>query len=1305
MLNRSYEHHRGAIGNPKDRVQHDQSFMKMTMTISFLLTIDHGLQEAHMNNHFYSHNNERFPAQDLNLVSDAETFYQLNQVSESGLCTAITAGAPRRAETGRYKLEQLLSWTAHPLKTFQSACKISRIDTHFMSKVSSSNMVRIRITKKEKKKSRSKSRSRSSSVQEVIEVDSTRISTPTPTRAFARRQRRAKQAALRPTRGPHRDEDADYSPPRRHSVSRDRPPVASDRQFRSRSPRVARPFRTRSPRATPGPRSENFTPRNPEWYSTGFKHRTRSPSSRRTRRSPTPRTRDRRSRSQTREPELNTEVLITPLCNDPPTASSSSSSSSSSDSSGSESSSDSSSTSLSDCVEIPLPDPFVEVDPEHPSGRELRREKATKHNAATVGQFPQPKGRLVRLENIACGYTGGFRPNMEKLFLTQLSRSQGPDWPLPTGPPPTEEHLTECEEIKRLHQLLPGCTKAMFTEEMLGLSIITRIRAYAQGRLRILGLRRNHGQRMVGDQRSNSERAGAVVRDTRLDFLRLAGLMDRGPVEAIALTYHSHLFDQGGLLVEAGGIPGCPESLTDLQVEDCKEGAADIMNFMMELHRCRMEHHGSAMPVENSNNNMQYSRKDILIAAGEMGRDCANPVTPQYTVTLINHLFGEKKTDEDTLMEEINEVLEIAPAPVPQRVPVMPPVEVLPYAHCVRARSFVKDPPTQGLECKNETCTIGSKFIRELHATDHLRPDDPAYDKISLGEAGSRSSMRTGPHDLRREADENRLCWHLDALADLNGIRAQMVKADFITSIRRTGMMTAGSEDWVKGDLGRPEEQPQRGEKSKVLANPPLLNKPFTALHFGSPNGALLVVHCNFDGHSYQGRKVPDEIKALLADKDIMVVQFNMDTLLERLCAGGIPMCNWIDARNLALAAYPQPHIDKCRNMRDGRHFVASQLDAPSRFFIVQVRENLARKGRVKASRRGPPEPYLPRGIPDYRTETPGVPMYTEEERRLRRTHWNSVKNDLDIPLDLACDDFSQTGNLWNPRMMLFVFHDHSISYALMFRMAYRMAILHHVSSDGDALRFVHYVLLAARNVDSLKRAPNPVETRLRAGGKVDWMVTNSVRLDEPFRAHPFFYTDGLSSHTSTRIIANIIGTRLHRYAIDVMGLTLGFREGLEQIHGGKLTEVSMSRLLDARFVRDKKSPHCCPTCASGDHLEDECTVKDARCIYPRCLEHGHVLAVCPVLLARCPLCQRLGHRQTHCKSIPWIILMNDFKAGAPFHRMGIFATERLSASMYLEDGDKSKLVVLPKVDYEKRTYVTFWDRFRLSILPYELPF
>jgi hypothetical protein len=132
---------------------------------------------------------------------------------------------------------------------------------------------------------------------------------------------------------------------------------------------------------------------------------------------------------------------------------------------------------------------------------------------------------------------------MEKLFLSRLSQVRKTGPLVPEDEDPSRDLMAEYTAIKKLFQELPGCTLAMFTEELLMLSLINRIRLYVAGRVRLLGSRRNHGTRMTNDLRSDSERAGVVIQDIHLDFMRLAGLMDRGAVESIALTYHLHLFD------------------------------------------------------------------------------------------------------------------------------------------------------------------------------------------------------------------------------------------------------------------------------------------------------------------------------------------------------------------------------------------------------------------------------------------------------------------------------------------------------------------------------------------------------------------------------------------------------------------------------------------------------------------------------------------------------------------------------------------------------------------------------------------
>jgi hypothetical protein len=335
------------------------------------------------------------------------------------------------------------------------------------------------------------------------------------------------------------------------------------------------------------------------------------------------------------------------------------------------------------------------------------------------------------------------------------------------------------------------------------------------------------------------------------------------------------------------------------------------MKFMMELHRCRMRHHGEAMHVKTSTED-KFTEREILLAAGEMGRDCTNPEPLKYAADLIAQMFGPRPPaqPEPSLMDEIDDLIQFDDAMAEPEPP--PTVPVCPGAHCVRVEAFMKNPLVRGPDCHDPTCVFGD-FIEQLTDTDHLRPDHPVNDQLTFAEAGTRSSMRTGPQDLTRRGE--RVYWHLDALADWHSTRAHMAAADFIPSIKRIGYITVGSADWIRGDLG-PEPtttSTRKGEKSKVNVTRPF--HPFTTLSFGSPNGALLIVHCNFDGYNYQGRKVPKEIEEILRDPEILMIQFDMVTLKERLDAGDIRYNGWVDARNLATRNQNWRTANKCETV------------------------------------------------------------------------------------------------------------------------------------------------------------------------------------------------------------------------------------------------------------------------------------------------------------------------------------------------------------------------------------------------------
>jgi hypothetical protein len=164
------------------------------------------------------------------------------------------------------------------------------------------------------------------------------------------------------------------------------------------------------------------------------------------------------------------------------------------------------------------------------------------------------------------GWISGYRTTVKKLLVNQMEASRAN--PVPWEGAADKDHFKEYDRIKANHCLLRGCSEAFFTEEMMCFPIMVRITLYIQGHVRILGSRHDHGPPVMGDTRPEAARIACVLRAIRADFMRHTGLWDRGNIEAVALTFHPELFDQGQLLTDSGGIPGCPCPLTGSQREE-----------------------------------------------------------------------------------------------------------------------------------------------------------------------------------------------------------------------------------------------------------------------------------------------------------------------------------------------------------------------------------------------------------------------------------------------------------------------------------------------------------------------------------------------------------------------------------------------------------------------------------------------------------------------------------------------------------------------------------------------------------------
>jgi hypothetical protein len=280
----------------------------------------------------------------------------------------------------------------------------------------------------------------------------------------------------------------------------------------------------------------------------------------------------------------------------------------------------------------------------------------TKRNSSRAGkQEPRLKTPVRRLSlNMtprrphrrfrSRGWISGYRTAVKKLLVNQMEVSRAS--PIPWEGATDKDHLKETDRIKSNHCLLRGCSEAFFMEEMMSFPIMVRITLYVQGHVRILGSRYDHGPPVVGDTRPEAVRIARVLRAIRADFMRHTGLWDQGNIEAVALTFHPELFDQGQLLTNSGGIPGCPGPLTESQQEEHRASSQDIMECMVELQRRRMKFNADRTRDETLHPEQRFQALHIMRAAAEMHKLCEFKRTPQCAVDLYHRMY-ETRSAED----------------------------------------------------------------------------------------------------------------------------------------------------------------------------------------------------------------------------------------------------------------------------------------------------------------------------------------------------------------------------------------------------------------------------------------------------------------------------------------------------------------------------------------------------------------------------------------------------------------------------------------------------------------------------------
>jgi hypothetical protein len=466
--------------------------------------------------------------------------------------------------------------------------------------------------KKKPVETRKRTRSNCSS-PEIIVVSSSEEAKRRQTRSFAKAQRTSRSRTP-PALGPRKKKSKKLPLPR-PSSGRSPSPIPSGSQMRIRSPSSPRPTGATAlksrPKSAKRPstvgqvQGELFQTSSPYNCSASefIRNKQRSPttsSSIRSTRDSSPTWQPRQSRRRKRQvsPNLNTTPLGTHLDYEyhsdnqresPPAASVNRDCS---DISSAEASSDDSSRNIPTSLSSDLRSRLKAI---KRSTKDLRNRLNARTNADRILQAELiTDDERVNTSTQAVSsrrpyHSKGCLPDqntfMSKMFITKRIGHDATTPAATAGNIVVTKEVAEIyESIKRSYQDVPGCTRAMFDEEVLELSILVRIRTLCNGKIWFIGSKLDHGPRMIGDTRTEEQRVNAVLRSLRQDYMRFAGLWDLAPIENVALTFHPKFFEQGSLLTNCGGIPGCPDRLTAIQIDACRTSMEDIGAFNVEMN-------------------------------------------------------------------------------------------------------------------------------------------------------------------------------------------------------------------------------------------------------------------------------------------------------------------------------------------------------------------------------------------------------------------------------------------------------------------------------------------------------------------------------------------------------------------------------------------------------------------------------------------------------------------------------------------------------------------------------------------------
>jgi len=400
----------------------------------------------------------------------------------------------------------------------------------------------------------------------------------------------------------------------------------------------------------------------------------------------------------------------------------------------------------------------------------------------------------------------------------------------------------------------------------------------------------------------------------------------------------------------------------------------------------------------------------------------------------------------------------------------------------------------------------------------------------------------------------------------------------------------------------------------------------YTTLTICAPDGIMLQIAVNFDGHKIHGKHVPDFIKVLLRNPRIRRAGFGIfedirklreSETVTRVSAGS-------DLNNLALLCWPQNASlmhkgvivadrllahHELLGIETGKQFVAEQLNAPRIYY------NARQKNR--------PRPRNGIGI-DY--------------------------HDLEFHRPFAA---------WEDYWVAYNMYDHYLSHALLHAAAQRLRFLDTKNVNTDVIRVIHYLLEYTRGIPPVMLAQG--RTTLDLWPLDDWYGKNHqdsgvgpiemrallLHVHQPKKFH------------STKTIMDELRHGERAYVTDWAAVSDDFLQELRfQLPPSTnnniitldnyTTEQAMNK-----FMRSKGEffPHPCGLCESYDHSNVTCSTQSPQCHYLLCGDYMHTMGVCKLLNGRCEdkRCEMLGHTQAFHNQYSALKLWEMFRIASPY--------------------------------------------------------